>query len=525
MKLTKKNTVMTAAIVSVSILLSKVFGMLRDIFLAALYGTETVEAIAYSTASRIPLLFFDIALGSAVTSAFIPIYNDILKNKDRKSATLFSNRFITLVTIITSVMVIFGIIFSKNIASIVAGGLNAEQLNLASYLVKILFPIILTTGLSYCAVGILQSEGEFIVPALISLVSNACLILYLIVFKNKFGVVGVAVAMLLSWSLQLFVQLPSLKKMDYKFYFSNPFKDDNIKKVCILALPIIISTWVQPINTMININLASHLNNGAAVTSLDFANKLYIILVGVFAYTVTNITFPSLSKMASSNDEIGYNTVIQKSVKYIMFVILPIMAGFIVLRYPIIKVLYERGAFDATSTYLTSQALLFYSMGMAGFALSEMMNKAFYSLKDGKTPMKISIIGISLNILLSIVFIKIVGTGLEGLAFSASLAANFTGITMLIILNKRNNRKIINKNLIFSLSKNIISSVVMAIFVNIIYTYLLKFNLNKFFQLIIPTSAGIIIYIVLCVILKSEEFYELCNIFINKIKGGKQSEQ
>ena len=183
-----KNAAVTAIIVSAAMLLSKFFGMLRDILIAYLYGTESVNAIAFSTASRIPLLFFDIALGTAVTAAFIPIYNEFLQKGEREKAQDFSNKFITLVSIVTLVMVTVGIAFSGTVVRIIAGGLDGEKLSLASGLVKILFPAIFITGVAYCFVGILQSDGEFVIPALISLVSNAFLILYIVIFGDKFGV-------------------------------------------------------------------------------------------------------------------------------------------------------------------------------------------------------------------------------------------------------------------------------------------------------------------------------------------------
>lgn len=520
MKSAKKNTVITAMLVSLSMLLSKAFGMLRDIVLASLYGTGSVEAIAFSTASRIPLLFFDIALGTAVTAAFIPIYNDILKNETAKKAQNFSNKFITLIFIITGVMSLLGIVFSKELALLIAGGLDSEKLMAASFLTKILFPTMITTGVAYCIVGILQSAGEFLIPAIISLVSNLFLVLYMLIFKNRFGVSGVAVAMLIAWSLQVVVQIPSLFKIKYSFRFSNPFFDPDIKKVCLLAMPIIISAWVQPINTVININLASHLNNGAAITSLDYANKLYIILVGVFTYTVTNLIFPSLSKMASSDDNEGYAASVCKSLKYVIFIIIPIMTGFLILSKPVIRVFYERGAFNENSTMLTSKALFFYSMGMIGFAISEIMNKSFYSLKDGKTPMRISIIGIVINILLSIFFVKVVKTGLEGLAFSASVSITFAGFTLLIILNKRMKHMIINKSFCISVLKSVVSSLVMAVCVIVTYNFALRMQYGKLLELALPVAVGACIYALMCIILKSEEFKSLFAALISKTKRG-----
>ncbi len=519
MKLSQKNAAFTAVLVSASMLTAKVCGMVRDILLAGMYGTETVEAIAFSTASRIPLLFFDIALGTAVTSAFIPIYNEFLGKNQRERATDFSNRFMTLILFITTIIAAVGILFSGTVVKIIAGKLGAEQLLLASELVKILFPTIIITGMAYCMVGVLQSDGEFFIPSIISLVSNALLIVYLAVFGTRFGIYGIAVAMLLAWCTQILVQIPSLHRLHYRFRLKNPFGDPSIKRVCVLALPIIISAWVQPINSMININLASGLNDGAAVPALDYANKLYVILVGVFTYTITNLIFPSLSRVAALKDSDRFARIVRKSVQYVVFIIAPIMAGFLILNVPIIRLFYERGAFDAESTDLTSKALFFYSLGMVGFAISEIMNKSFYALQDGKTPMRVSMLSIGINIVLSLIFILGLHTGLEGLAFSASLAANLTGFGLLIILHRRVGQ-ILNRPFFVSMVKIVISVLLMSAGVILTYQYAESAFGGKWLPLFLPAAVGAMLYVALCALLRLQELTDLFQMIKNKVTGG-----
>jgi len=516
MKLTKKNTVLTAVFLVVMTLGAKVCGMLRDIALAGMYGTDTNQAIAFSTASRIPLLFFDIALGSAVTSAFIPIFNEYLEKDGKNKAIEFSNQFITLVFTVTSVMTIIGILFSKTFVSVIAGGYDAEKIALASELVKILFPTIVFTGLAYCFVGILQSFGEFYVPAVISLVSNGLLIVYLFVFGDTFGIHGVAVAMLIAWAMQFIVQIPSLYKMNYKYRLNFGFKSDGIKKVCLLALPIIISTWVQPINTMVNIRLASGMEGGSAVTALDYANKLYIILVGVFTFAITNLIFPSLSRTVAKGDDKEFSSIVNKALRYVMFIIAPVMVGFLLLSQPIIRLFYERGAFDAHSTALTSAALFCYSFGMVGFGFSEICNKAFYAMHDGKTPMRVSMIGIGINVFLSIIFVTVFSFGYEILAVCSSIAANLIGISLVYILNRK--KHIVDRATgIFAL-KVIISTVVMAISVLLVNNFIP--TENKIISLFVPIVVGAVVYFVCCIAFKVDELTDVINMI--KTKFGRE---
>ena len=513
----KKASAFTAGFMVASTLLAKIFGMLRDILMANLYGTSTDAAMAFSAASRIPLLFFDIALGTAVTSAFIPVFNEYLAKGEEKKAFDFANCFINLIILITVIISAIGIIFSWQMASLFAGGLHSEALYLASILIKVLFPTVIFTGVAYCFVGVLQSYGEFLIPSIISLVSNSVLILYIIIFGDKFGITGVSVAMLVAWGAQCAVQIPSLVKMKYSYKFSLNFRNEGIKKVCKLALPIILSTWVQPINTMVNIRLASSLNGGEAMTALDYANKLYIILVGVFSLTATNLIFPSLSRASAGEDGEGFNKIISKAIRYVFFIITPVMVGFLIMSEPIIRLFYERGQFDAQSTALTSTALFCYSLGMLGFGMQEMSNKGFYALHDGKTPMKVYFLGIGINIILSVILVVVFKSGLGGLAISASVSANVIGFTLLYKLHRRSGG-ILTRQFWICAFKIGSSAVLMGAVVFLVRE--LTENYGKLLSVAIPVVFGGLTYFVCCFFCKVEEIRELLDIFKSIFKKG-----
>lgn len=515
MKITKKNTAVTALFMVAATLAAKVCGMLRDVLIAAMYGTETAEAIAFSSASRIPVLFFDIALGSAVTSAFIPVFNECLSKEGKERAMQIANRFINLVGLITLLISLLGIVFSDVLVTFIAGGYEDRILNLISSLVAVLFPMIIFTGLAFCAVAILQSFGEFFIPAIISLVSNGFLILYLVIFGNRFGVKGVAYAMLTAWSLQLLVQLPALYKTGYRFKPDISFKDNGIRKICLLALPIILSSWVQPINSLINIRLASGLEEQGSVAALDYANRLYVILVGVFAYAVTNLIFPALSKADSEGDAGSFAYITSLGLKYVLIIIVPIMTGFLLLSTPIIKLVYERGQFDSHSTYLTASALFFYSLGMAGYAVQEICNRALYAMQDGKTPMIISVCGISLNIILSIVLIKLAGLDHRALAFSASVAANAMGIAALVIVDRRSDG-IITKDFIGCVIKVVISTLIMAVVVAISDNILS--HAVPVIRVGVCALLGAVVYFISCTVMGIEEIRQISDSILRRNK-------
>ncbi|MBE7022076.1 MAG: murein biosynthesis integral membrane protein MurJ [Ruminococcaceae bacterium] len=515
--LNKKNTIKTAGIMVMATLLAKLAGMGREVLFASLYGTSG-QAAAFLTASRIPLLFFDITLGAAISASFIPIYNEYLEADAKEAANRYANSFINLVLIITGVFCALGITFARPIAGLIGKGLAQPEKELAAQLVIILFPTMICTALAYALTGILQSHGEFNIPAAISLVSNGIMMLYLLFVRDRLGIHGVAFAMLIAWGFQVLVQLPSLQKKCFRYRPVLDLRSDGIKKTIKLALPILISSWVQPINSTVNIYLASFLNEGQAVAALDYANKLYIIFVGVLTYAVSNLIFPSISRLAAGENREELAAVVAKAIKVVLAVILPVMMLFLLLRVPIVRFVYERGEFDAQSTALTASALLFYSLGMAGFGVSEIANKAFYALKDGKTPMYIAMGGILLNILLSFLFVRGLSVGLWGLALAASIAATLIALALVFVLNKR--LHLFKPRDAFNMIKLFVSTACMGMLTYFVFG-LCSFSdslAGRFLALLIPAAAGMLLYVLLLFVLHTEEAKDILAILQQKTK-------
>lgn len=493
----KKNIVKTFLFMFSAIFLAKVLGLVRNIVFANFYGTG-FEATAFFTASRIPLQLLDMSLGAAISSTFIPIFNEFLQKRGKERAFEFANNFLNIIIVIALSLTLLGIIFAPQIVSFIAPNLEISTFELTIELIKILFPIMLFTAVAYVFVGFLQSLDEFNIPAIISVVANGLLILYLVVFNNRFGIQGVAVAMLISWGTQIIVQLPAVIKKGFKYRFTINWKDDGIRKVFRLALPILISTWVQPINNLVNMRLASGLEGGQAISAIEYAYNLYLIIVGVFSYTLSNIIFPELSKLTADDKKESLRDLLNKSVKISMLFIIPMSVGIALLSNEIVKVIYERGEFTEHSTILTGGALFFYSFGMIGYGLMEILNKAFYAMQDSKTPMFVSGFAIILNVLLSICLVRIIGY--IGLPLAASITSIVTALLMLYIVNHKN-PGVVEKNSLSELIKIAIAGTVMSFVVIMVKKITITSTIMLLFCSIV---AGILIYFVTIFILKSE---------------------
>ncbi|MEG1880041.1 MAG: lipid II flippase MurJ, partial [Oscillospiraceae bacterium] len=282
LKSDKKGAAKTISFMAVLILLAKFMGLFREMLVANIYG-QGMQSDIINTATNIPLLFFDMVLGVAILSTFVPIFNKYLENFGKQRAMDFANNFVSIVGTIALLVAVVGVVFAEPIVKIMVPGYAdvPTKLEQTAKILRILFPSIAFTAIAYVAVGMLQSFGEFTIPSLISVVSNGVMILYLMIFGNKLGLVGVAISMLVAWSLQLFVQLPKLYKFGYRYKPKFDLKESGIKEAALIALPVLISSWVQPLCNVINMSFGSNLGDGA-VSALNWANKIYIIMVGVF---------------------------------------------------------------------------------------------------------------------------------------------------------------------------------------------------------------------------------------------------
>lgn len=463
-----KKAAITVILMAAIILVAKFMGLLRETMVAGIYG-QGMESDILNTATQIPLLFFDMVLGVAILSTFVPVFNRRLEEKGEQSALTFANTFMTVVCSVAMLAALLGVLFAKPLVTLMTPGYAdvPGKIEQTAQLLRILFPSIVFTAAAYISVGILQSYGEFTIPSLISVVSNGVMILYLAIFGNRLGLVGTAVSMLVAWVLQLLFQLPWLKKFGYRYKFRFDLKDEGLKEAAKIAVPVLISSWVQPLCSVINMSFGSGLGDGA-VSALNWGNKIYIIMVGVFAYAITNFIFPKLSRMSGKDGEEGFVKMTRQSLGYIMLIITLVSALFLALSQPIIRVVFERGAFTAEATKITATALFYYSIGMVGYAVCEVLNKSFYAISDGKTPMVISVLGIAVNFIMAFLLVGLLKMGVAGLALSSGVSSLFMGALLMFMMNKRR-AGVINCRFLINFVKMLACGVVAGIMARIIY--------------------------------------------------------
>ena len=486
----KRGMMKTAFLMVIITLAAKVLGMVRDILLAASYGT-TSAAVAYDTASRLPLIIFDFVIGGVITASFIPVFNEILVKKSKKEATDFASSYVNIIFIITLALTVIGVAFSGVLVSMLAPDIPESTASLATSLSRIMFPMIIFTGLAFSFVGFLQSFGNFLLPALISLVSNLVMVIYFVFFNERFGIWGLAFAMLVGWGMQALIQLPAVIKNGFKFTFKTDFRSPYIKKSLIMALPILISSWVQPFCNLMNTRFASSFEGG--ISALGYANRLYLIIVGVFTFVATNLLFPYFSKAKAKGDMEEESRLTSTSVRSLMLIILPITVGIWVLSEPIISIIYQRGEFNVQDAKMTAEALRFFSLGMPFYALNEVCTKKFFAEQKTLPPMITALVSIVFNFVFVIFLSEKMGIG--GIALSSALAI-LVNSAMNIAIRYIRGDKILRGEDVLQILVMLVSSVAMGGAV-----FFISPKLTGIIGMIISVLAGAIIYFALCLIL------------------------
>ena len=503
MNMKKKGNLFVYIILVAAVLLTKVLGLARNILLSANYGTG-IEASAFTAVSNLPLIVFDVTFGTAISAAFVPVFNEKLSMEGNKSANRFASNFLNIVLLFSAVIAVLGIAFPKAAVMLVASGFDTNQnaVNLASDLMRIIMPIICFACGTFIFVGILQSYGQFIAPALVSLFSNLSMILYLVFINGVFGIHGLAVAFCIGWFLQFLFLIPFLKKKKFNYSFVIDFSSPEIKKVAILTLPLFVSALAQPINQLISSNLSSGVSE-SGVATVNYAYNAYFIVAGVFSYALTNMFFPEMSRRFACKDTKGATLICKDMLSTITAIIMPIMVFLFACSVPVIRIIYERGEFTSQDTLNVAALLTVYSIGMVFLSWQDILNKYFYSMQKSIVPMIAAALGIALNFVLSILLIPVMG--LKGLAVSTVVS----GVLMTVVLclfSMKYTKNIFDRGFIVELVKLIAGGIVVY-FVCTFLLGLFDFSVSVVMQIIyiaVIFITAVILYFVVLVILRSK---------------------
>ncbi|MBN2686717.1 MAG: murein biosynthesis integral membrane protein MurJ [Deltaproteobacteria bacterium] len=456
-----------ASVVGFATLLSRIFGYLRDVVIAAFFGAGAATD-AFFVAFRIPNMLRRLFAEGSLTIAFIPIFTEYLKKKSREEALDLANVAFTLLSIILAIVTIAGIIFAPWIVRIIGWGFieTPDRFDLTVYLTRLTFPYIFFISLVALCMGILNSLRHFAAPALAPLVLNLCMIAAVFLLKGFFKepVTTLAVGVIIGGILQLVMQFPFLFRVGVHIRANFNFAHPGIKRIGILMGPAVFGAAVYQVNVLVGTLLASFLAVGS-VSYLYYADRLVQLPLGIFAVAIGTAALPSFSEHAAEGNREKLKETISFSLRLMLYVTIPAMVAMICLRVPIISVLFQRGAFDGFRTVQTADALLYYSVGLWAFSLIRVIVPAFYSLQDTKTPVKVAVLAMAVNAMAGLALMFPLKHG--GLALATSISSAVNVIVLVVILRKRIGEFLDNK-FCKSFFKTTVSSLIMAASIGII---------------------------------------------------------
>jgi putative peptidoglycan lipid II flippase len=433
-----------AGTVMAAMVLSQLFGLVAKSLVAGVFGTAA-ESDAFFAANRFSEILFNLVAGGALASAFVPTFTGLLTHDDRAGAWRLASATANVVLLVLTTLAALAALFAPLVVRYILapGWTDPEQERLAVELLRIqlLSPVIF--GLSGLVMGILNAHQRFLFSALAPAMYQVGWIFGLSVLAPRLGVYGLAWGVVIGAALHLGLQVPSLLRLAGRRYLPTLGLDyPPLREVIRLMGPRLISVAVTQLNFLVNTALASlaFMPDGS-LTGISLAFTLMIMPQAAIAQSIGIAALPTFSAQAARGrlDEMRHS--LGAALRGVMLLALPASLGLIVLRVPLVQLIYQHGEFDARSTELVAWALLWYGGGLVAHSLLEVVTRAFFALKDTRTPTIVTSIAMGMNLAFSVAFSLLFNAvgwlPFGGLALANSLATFLEVGTLLVLLRRK----------------------------------------------------------------------------------------
>ena len=452
----------SAGLISIATMASRLLGVAREMVLARLFGASNDPSMdAFNVAFRVPNLVRDLFAEGAMTAAFVPTFTRTLNAEGREAAWRLGNLVINALLVVTSVLVVVGIVFAEPITTAIASGgivdfllrllglstaaattqgFSPEKLELTTQLTQLMMPFLMTIAVAVAMMGMLNSLHRFFVPAVSPAMFNVATILcafFLVPYMDGLGlppIAAIAIAAVLGGIGQIAVQWPSLRRAGFRYRPILDFRDAGVREILRLMGPGTLGLAAVQINVVVNTSLASTQEQGA-VSWLQYAFRLMYLPIGLFGVSIATAALPSISKQAAEDDRAGMRSTISAGLRMMLMLNVPATVGLAVLALPIVELLLEYRAFTPHDSVSTAAALMFYAPGLIGYSAVKIASPSFYALRDSRTPVVVSVASVALNLVLNLILVRTMG--FRGLALGTAIAALFNAIVLLALLHRR----------------------------------------------------------------------------------------
>ncbi len=424
-----------ASVVGAGTLLSRVLGLVRDVIITSLFPAGT-SLDAFVVAFRIPNLLRRLFGEGALNAAFVPVFSEYLTKRSRREAFDLARTVITALFLILAMITALAVVFAPQFLNIQvsgwADGGGAGKVDLTTKLLRIMFPYVILICLTALAAAMLNTMKHFASGAFYPVLLNVSIIASALLLSGYFNepVTALAVGVIIGGVLQLLVQAPPLIKRGFSFKPMLRLRHPGLRRIILLMLPAMLGFGVVEINSYVDMLLASFLSPGSN-SYLFFANRLVQLPLALFGIAVATPILPKLSKLFAQGKTEEFQSTFGLGMRLIVFFTLPSTAGLILLRKPIVNLLFERGAFTRETTDAVAFALLFYAMGVFAFAAVKLAATVFYAQKDTKTPVIVATVALLSNVILNLILMRYLAHG--GLALASSISS-FLNFGLLVFL-------------------------------------------------------------------------------------------
>ncbi len=519
------SIISAASVIMVTVALSRVLGLFRDRLLAARFSPQDLGI--YYAAFRLPNMIFELLVMGALSTAFIPVFTSYLDSKGKEEAFRMASSLINIGLLVFGLLCLPIVIFTKQISMLLAPGFSGEQLELMSTFTRIIavaqvFPLIVGNFFT----GILQSFRNFFIPSLAPVIYNLGIIIGIVFLTPSVGLYAPVIGVVIGAFLFMLIQVPLTYSLGFRHKWNFTFSHPGTRDVVRLMLPRTLGLAVSQIDTTIDLVLSSLLG-ASSVTVFTFAQNLQQVPIGLFGASIAQASLPTLSSFYAKKNIEEFKNIFLSSFHQILFLVIPLSAILIVLRIPMVRLVFGASSlFDWESTVITGKTLAYFGISLFAQSLVHLIARGYYALHDTKTPVIIGTISIIINTLLSIYFIIFLHLQVYALGLSASVASIINMILLLILLDKK--VKYFDRyKLIVPALKILLSGAFAGVFLYIPVKLLdqLVFDTTRTINLMmltgISTLLGLSVYLFLAWFLEVPQMKMLSKIFI-KVKQYRQ---
>ena len=438
----KQEDILSAAfVIAFSVALSRILGLIRYRLLAAYFGDNIHLLDSFIAASILPDAIFEALIFGAIALAFIPVFSQYLSKEKLQKAWALSSTMITLGILVFFFFMILIIVFANRLAPIIAPGIVSKEPTsqfLIGHLLQIMIFAQLFFVISIFLTGILQSFQRFLVPAIASIFYNIGIIISIIFLVPVLGIYAPAIGMVFGAMLHLLIQLPLVLSLGFKFKPNFDFKNKDVRVMFSLMWPRSVTLGLTRLSEIINIAIASVAAVGSIV-AFNFAQVLQLVPISLFAGSLAQAALPSLSIQFNAKRYDQFKKVFMESFHQIIFLILPAAAILAILRIPAVRLVFGAREFPWELTVLTGRILIAFAVGITAQAISLLLTRGFYAVKDSITPVKVSVFTISLNIASSLILVLVLKFSIVYLALIYSTANIINATLLFYFLDKKVN--------------------------------------------------------------------------------------